>query len=217
MATGAPSRLNGETATAQPQRAEHLQRGVRLEAFTVAYNVVEAALALTAAWLAGSVALLGFGFDSIVETMSGGVLFWRLRREQGSADAAETERVETRAQRLVAASLVLLGLVVAVESTRTLVQGRLPEPSLVGIGLTALSVVVMFVLARAKRRTAQALDSRAMEGDAFHTDACFWISLVVLVGLALNAWQGWWWADPAAALAIVPFLASEARELWDGE
>lgn len=197
-------------------RRRHLQRGLRLEVFTVAYNVLEAGIALAAAWLAGSVALLGFGFDSVVETLSGAVLLWRLRREGAGAEPAEVARVETRAQRLVAASLILLGLVVLVESARSLWTARLPEPSRIGIVLTALSVLVMFVLARAKRSVAEDLGSRAMEGDAFHTDACFWISVVVLVGLALNAWRGWWWADPVAALAIVPFLASEARELWTG-
>lgn len=205
----------------QPGRAterEHLlQRGLRLEAFTLAYNVVEAGIALTAAWLAGSVALLGFGADSVVESLSAAVLAWRLRREQQGLPEEQIAHVERRAQRLVAGSLVVLGLFVAAEATRTLVVGRLPGTSWIGIGLTSLSLVVMFVLARAKRSTARALGSRAMEGDAFHTDACFWISLVVLVGLGLNAWQGWWWADPVAALGIVPFLAMEARELWNGE
>lgn len=195
-------------------RRAWLSRGVRLEAVTIGYNLVEAAVALVAAWLAGSVALLGFGFDSVVELMSGTVLFWRLRREQTGVLPEQLERIEQRAQRLVALSLVLLGLVVGVEATRTLWIGRHPEPSWIGIGLTSLSVVVMFVLARAKRRTARRLGSRAMEGDAFHTDACFWISLVVLVGLGLNLWQGWWWADPVGALAILPFLGMEARELW---
>lgn len=206
--------MSDGTAHVAPRRAEHLRRGLRLEWFTLAYNVVEAGIALGAAWVAGSVALLGFGADSVVESLSAGVLVWRLGRERDGAAETEIARVERRAQRLVGVSLVVLGAFVAVEATRTLLVGRLPEPSVIGIALTSLSLVVMFVLARAKRRVAERLDSRAMEGDAFHTDACFWISLVVLVGLGLNAWQGWWWTDPLAALAIVPFVAMEANELW---
>lgn len=205
-----------DTASRTSDRSSHLRRGLHLEGFTIAYNVVEAAIAITAAVLASSPALLGFGVDSIVETTSGAVLFWRLNRELDDPEA-DVEAVERRAQRLVAVSLAALGLFVVFEASRTLVQARLPDPSPIGIALTSLSVVVMFVLARAKRSTAESLGSRSLEGDAVHTDACFWISLVVLVGLVLNAWQGWWWADPVAALAIVPLLGSEARELWVGE
>lgn len=207
------------TTVSRVDEARHqaLSRGVWLEGITIGYNLVEAAVALAAAWLAGSVALLGFGFDSIVELLSGSVLLWRLRREQRGVSLQDLERIEQRAQRLVAISLVLLGAVVGVEALRTLWLGRHPEPSWIGIGLTSLSLVVMFVLARAKRRTAKRLGSRALEGDAFHADACFWISLVVLIGLSLNTWQGWWWADPVGALGILPFLGMEAHELWMGE
>lgn len=200
------------------ERAGHLTRAVRLEILTVGWNVVEAVIAVWAALAAGSVALLGFGVDSVVESASGGVLLWRLTAEQrGRRSHAEVEALDRRAHRLVGISLFLLAAFVAVDAARTLWFRERPEPSLVGIVLTSVSLVVMWWLARAKRRAAADLGSRSLEADAFQTTACWWLSLITLVGIGLNALLGWWWADPLAALAFTPLLVHEGREAWRGE
>ncbi|MGH2683419.1 MAG: cation diffusion facilitator family transporter [Actinomycetota bacterium] len=198
-------------------RRSLLRSGLRLEYLTVGWNLVEGVVAVLAALVAGSVALLGFGIDSFVESASGSVLVWRLLAERGATGQERIERVEQRAQRLVAVSLVGLVVFVTVDASRTLWLREHPDPSAVGIVLTAVSLGVMWWLARAKRRTAIALGSRAMEADAFQTTACWGLSLVVLVGVGLNAVLGWWWADPVAALGITYFLVREALEAWRGE
>ena len=198
-------------------RSSLLDRGLRLEYLTVGWNVVEGIVAIAAALAAGSVALLGFGIDSFVETASGLIIIWRLAAEQRGADTERTETVERRAQRLVAASLVGLAAYIVFDAVTTLVAGERPDASPVGVVVAGLSLGVMWWLARAKRRTAIALGSRAMEADAFQTTACWWLSLAVLVGVGLNTAFGLWWADPAAALVIPVFLLREAREAWQGE
>ncbi|HSG86396.1 MAG TPA: cation transporter [Candidatus Limnocylindrales bacterium] len=198
-------------------RAGLIERGLRLEYLTVGWNAVEAVVAIVAAALAGSPALLGFGIDSIVESASGTVLIWRLRAERRGSDAEAVERLERTASRLVAVSLAALAIYVAWESATSLVDGERPEPSLIGIALALASLGVMWWLARAKRRVARGLDSRAMAADAFQTDACFWLSLFLLVGIGLNAALGWWWADPVAALAMAVVIAREGVEAWRGE
>lgn len=210
------------TATcAGPPRAENrpewLQRALRLEYLTVGWNVLEGLIAVTAALAAGSVALLAFGIDSFVETSSGLVLLWRLRAESRRSDANAIASLERRAQKLVAVSLGALAAWIAFDATQALWLREIPEPSLVGIALTSISAGVMVWLARAKRPAARALGSRALEADAFQTTACWWLSIVALAGLALNALFGWWWADPAAALVMTPLIASEAREAWRGD
>ena len=194
-----------------------LRRGLRLEYLTVGWNVVEGIIAVSAALVAGSVALLGFGIDSFVESASGSVLIWRLVSERRAEDHESIERVEHRAQRLVASSLVALAIYIAADAALSLLNRDRPDPSTVGMALTAISLAVMWWLARAKRRTATALGSRAMEADAFQTTACWWLSLVVLGGIGLNALAGWWWADPVAAIGMTYFLGREAREAWRGE
>lgn len=189
----------------------------RLEWLTVAWNVVEGLVAVTAALGAGSVALLGFGIDSFVESFSGGILLWRLRAERHDMSAAEIERLDRRARKLVAISLFLLAAWVAFDAGRALWERERPEASLVGIILTTVSIFVMLWLGRAKRRAAAALGSRALEADAFQTTACWWLSIITLAGIGLNAIAGWWWADPAAALAMTPLLLHEGREAWRGE
>lgn len=166
---------------------------------------------------AGSVALIGFGIDSFVESASGSVLIWRLDAERRSSDDERIEQVERRAQRLVAVSLALLGGYVAYESITSLIAGERPEPSVVGIVLAVVSLLVMGWLARAKLRVGVALGSRAMTADAFQTDACFWLSLFLLVGIGANALFGAWWADPLAALAMTVFIGRKAVEAWPGE
>jgi divalent metal cation (Fe/Co/Zn/Cd) transporter len=194
-----------------------LRRALRLEYLTVGWNVVEGVIAIAAGLAAGSVALLGFGVDSFVESASGSVLIWRLLAERRAADEDRVEQVERRAQRFVALSLAALAAWIAWESVTSLLAREEPEPSAVGIGLAAVSLVVMWWLARQKRRVGIALGSRAMTADAFQTDACFWLSLFLLVGIGANALFGFWWADPLAALGMTVFIGREALEAWRGE
>ena len=197
-------------------RADLIRQGLRLEYFTVGWNVVEGLVAIAAALAAGSVALLAFGIDSFVETASGLILIWRLQAERRAVDHERIETVERRAQRLVAASLVGLAGYIIFDAVTTLLAGDRPDASPVGVALAALSLGVMWWLARAKRRTAIALGSRAMQADAFQTTACWWLSLAVLTGVGLNTLFGLWWADPIAALVIPVFLLREGREAWAG-
>lgn len=198
-------------------RTAQLRHGLRLEYLTVGWNVVEGLVAVGAALAAGSVALLGFGIDSFVESASGGILIWRLLAERTRSDPEAIELVERRAQKLVALSLFGLAAYIVLDSLKTLLLQERPEPSAVGIAVTSLSMCVMWWLARAKRRTAVALGSRALAADAFQTTACWWLSIIVLTGIGVNALTGWWWADPVAAIAMTIFLAREGREAWEGE
>lgn len=199
------------------ERPSQLRGALRLEYLTVGWNVVEAGVALWAALSSGSVALLGFGVDSCVETLSGAVLIWRLRAEASAGDTEQIAALDRRAHRLVGASLLALAAYVAVDASLSLLRAEKPETSAVGIGLTALSMGVMMWLARAKRRAAAALESKALAADAFQTTACWWLSVVALAGLALNAALGWWWADPAAALLMSALIVKEGRSAWRGE
>lgn len=198
-------------------RAEMRAHALRLEYLSIGWNVVEGVVAVAAALAAGSVALLGFGIDSFVETASAGILVWRLKAEDGAGDRAAVDRLDRRAHQLVGLSLFLLAAWVAFDATLTLWQRERPEASPVGIVLTSVSIVLMMALARAKRRAAAALESRALEADSFQTTACWWLSVVTLTGIGLNAAFGWWWADPVAALAMTFFLVKEGREAWRGE
>lgn len=202
--------------TPDPAREGHLRRGLRLEYLTVGWNVVEGLVSVAAALAAGSVALLGFGIDSFVETTSGLVLIWRLRAERHAHAPEEIERLDQRAHKLVGVSLFLLAAYIAADASKALFRQERPEPTVIGIAITSLSLTVMWWLARAKRRTARGLGSRALEADSFQTTACFWLSLVTLVGIGLNAALGWWWADPVAALGMTWFLVREGREAWRG-
>jgi len=198
-------------------RGVQLQHALRLEYLTVGWNVVEGVIAVAAALAAGSVALLGFGIDSFVETASGLILIWRLMAERRAEDLRAVENLDRRARRLVAASLFALAAWVAFDGTHSLWTGERPQPTLVGIAVTAISLGVMWWLARAKRQAAVTLGSHALEADAFQTTACWWLSIIALGGIGLNAAFGWWWADPAAALGMTVFLVREGREAWRGE
>lgn len=196
-------------------RGNHLGRARQLAAFTVAYNLIEGGVAIGAGFAANSQALIGFGFDSGIESISATVLLWRIGVERRQPERAE--RVEHIAERLIGISFLILGGYVAFEAITDLVNSERPDTSVVGLVLTALSLVVMPVLARRKRRVADALDSNAARADAAQTMACVWLSAVVLIGLALNAALDWWWADPVAALAVVVLLLNEGREALAGE
>ncbi len=198
-------------------RDELLRRGLRLEYLTVGWNIVEGLVAVSAGIVAGSVALVGFGLDSLVETVSGVILVWRLRVERTGASDERVEEVEQRAERLVGIAFLLLAAWVAFESVRTLLEAEAPSASPIGIALTATSLLLMLWLARAKRRVGEALGSRALIADSEQTRACWVLSAVTLTGLVLNALAGWWWADPLAALVIVAWLVREGLEAIRGE
>ncbi|HEY7216391.1 MAG TPA: cation transporter [Thermoanaerobaculia bacterium] len=199
-------------------REQLLRRALRLEWLTVGWNVAEGLIAVAAALAAGSVALLGFGIDSFVESASGGILVWRLLAEKWTAaDPHAIERLDRRARKLVALSLFALALYVAADASLALWRSERPEASLVGIVLTCVSILVMLWLGQAKRRIAADLGSRALAADAFQTTACWWLSVITLAGIGLNAAFGWWWADPMAALGMTPLLVREGVEAWRGE
>lgn len=191
-------------------RRGHLVQAQRLASFTVAYNLIEGGVALAAGLAAASQALVGFGLDSGVESISAGVLLWRLGAERRDPDRAA--RVEHIATRLIGVSFLVLAAWVAYESLSALADHEEPDASTVGLILTGLSLIIMPLLAQRKRQVAVALGSRAAIADVAQTMACVWLSGVVLAGLGLNAALGWWWADPVAALAVVVLLLYEGRE-----
>ncbi len=191
-----------------------LRRGRQLEVFTVAWNSAEGVVSIVFALLAGSIALIGFGVDSLIETSSGLVLLWRLQTRR---DMESAERAEAIALRLVGVSFVALAAYLAFESILALVKQEPPGASLGGIVIAVLSLIVMPILARAKRRVAAALDSRALHADSIQTDICMILSAILLLGLGLNAALGWWWADPVAGVAMVPLIAREGVHALRGE
>ena len=199
-------------------RTHLLRRGIALEVATVGWNVVEGVIAVSAGIFASSIALIGFGIDSFVETASGAVVGWRLWAEAtGRADEERAEALERRTGRIAGALLFGLAAYIIVDASRRLIgYGGEAQESRLGIVLTAISLVVMPLLGRAKLRTAVALKSGALRADAYETLTCAWLSLTTLAGLVLNAALGWWWADPLAALAIVPLAVREGIEGWRG-
>ncbi len=202
--------MTGSTPPITSERTELLRRAQRLAAITVGWNVTEGIIAITAAVMAGSQALFGFGADSAIESISAGVLAWRLTAER--RDPHRVEQVERAALRGIGISFLALATFVGADAIRALLARDEPETSVVGIVLTLVSLIVMPWLAVRKRRVAEALDSRAAIADSNQTWACAWLSAVVLVGLLLNATLGWWWADPIAALGVVALLVREGRE-----
>jgi len=195
-------------------RAAAIQRGLSLEYFTVAWNLLEAAVALVSGAVAGSIALIGFGLDSLIEVSSGSILLWRLHADH---DEERRERVERSALKLVGLSLLLLAAYVAGDSVISLVRRKAPERSVPGIALAIASLTAMPLLARAKRRVASNLGSPALQADSRQTDICAYLSAVLLLGLLLNAALGWWWADPVAGLVMVPLIAYEGSEALRGK
>ena len=194
-------------------RARLVRRGLVLSYATAFYNSLEGLVAIGAGVLAGSVALVGFGVDSAIELSASGAAIWRLRADH---DAESRERGERRTLRIVGVLFLALALYVAADAVRTLLLREAPRESAVGIALAALSLMVMPLLARAKRRVAVALGSAALEAESRQTLLCTYLSGILLGGLLLNAVVGWWWADPVAALAMVPFIAHEGLEALRG-
>lgn len=197
-----------------PTRIEHIRRGRYLEYFTIGYNSLEGLIAVVAGLIAGSIALVGFGFDSLIEVTSGAVLLWRL---QADVDEERREKVEAISLRIVGACFVVLALYVTYDSVKSLIRREAPEESLVGIVLAAVSLVVMPLLVRAKRKVAHAINSGALMADSKQTELCTYLSAILLGGLLLNALLGWWWADPVAALVMVPLIVHEGVEALRGE
>jgi divalent metal cation (Fe/Co/Zn/Cd) transporter len=188
---------------------ELVRRGLVLNYLTIGYNAFEAIVALIAGILAGSVALVGFGADSVIEVTSSAAAQWRLRMHADESKRASVERVS---HRIIGFSFLALALYIAVDSLKSLYFREAPSSSVVGIGILALSVIVMPLLARAKHRIARQLNSRALVADAKQTSLCAYLSVIALAGVALNALAGWWWADPVAALLMVPIVAKEGLE-----
>ncbi len=199
-------------------RLDLLRRAFRLEVFTVAWNLVEGLVAIAAGAVAGSVALVGFGVDSFIETTSGVVVGWRFHREIHAKSDEPVEALEQRASKIAGALLLGLAAYILVDAGRRLLGfGPEAKESPVGIVLTILSLIVMPLLAWGKLKTAAALGSKALRADAFETIACVWLSVTTLVGLVLNAALGWSWADPVAACVLVPLIVKEGLEGWRGE
>ena len=199
-------------ASAALERASLHRRALRLETFTIAWNVVEAFVAVGAGLASGSVALVSFGVDSAIEVTSAAGLFWRLRKAGPDADAAEESDAERKALYIVAATFFALAAYITYESVSGLATDEQPESSTVGLVLSVLSLVIMPTLAWWKQRTGKEMGSRALQADAMETWVCSYLSLALLVGVGLHAALGWAWADPLAALAMLPVILYEGWE-----
>ena len=200
------------------------RRGVRLEVFTIAWNVVEAVVAIGVGLVVGSVALVGFGVDSGIEVISAVALLWRLLKAGPNASVAEEGDAEKKALYLVAATFFLLAAYITYEAAGALFSGEGPEASTVALMLSVLSVLIMPALAYLKGRTGREMGSRALVADSKETWVCAYLSVALLAAVGLNTFFGWWWADPVGALAMLPVILwqgwetfKEAREGTDDE
>jgi divalent metal cation (Fe/Co/Zn/Cd) transporter len=194
-----------ETAFDQ-HRHDLIRRGERLEYFTIGYNSLEGVVSIVAGLIAGSVSLVGFGLDSAIEVASGAALLWRLHHD---LNPSRREQVERTTLRIVGWCFTALAAYIAYKSVSTLIRHKAPDRSIPGIVVAAISVGVMPLLARAKRRIAAGIGSGAMHADSRQTDFCTYLSAIVLGGLLLNAILGWWWADPMTALGMVPIIVKD--------
>lgn len=199
------------TSTSEECRAEHTRAGRKIEYLSITWTSLEAIIGIIAGLLARSVALIGFGVDSIIEAASSVVLLWRL------ADHPRAEERETVAHRLVGVGFLALAAYISFDSVRDLITGSPPRVSYFGIVYAVACVIVMPLLARAKRRVAARLESHALHADSHQSDICAYLSVILLAGLTLNALVGWWWADPAAALCMVPIILREGVSGLRGE
>jgi len=198
---------------ALPNRTKLVQRGRTLQYVTIAWNSLEFVIAVAAGFWAGSIALVGFGFDSAIEVTSSLAALWRLGRD---SDEESREQAERRSLQLIGACFLLLASYILYEAIDNLVERIPPQHSIVGIVLAALSLIVMPLLVHLKRKVATSLESGALEAETRQTQICAYLSAILLVGLGLNAWLDWWWADPMAGLAMVPFIAWEGWEAIRG-
>jgi divalent metal cation (Fe/Co/Zn/Cd) transporter len=200
--------------TAVLERKAVVRHGRRLEYFTTGWNALEGLVSVVAGAIAGSISLVGFGIDSFIEVTSGSVLLWRMSVD---AEVRRRELNERRALRIVGACFLLLAAYIAYESALDLWSRRAPEHSIPGIILACVSLIVMPLLSRAKRKVGRALGSAAMHADAKQTEFCTYLSAILLAGLLLNTLFGLWWADPVAALIMVPVIAKEGIEGLEGK
>ena len=184
------------------------KRALSLSYFTVGYNILEGLISIFAGVLAGSIALIGFGLDSFVESLSGGVMIWRFRKH-GQMSEEEEERIEAKAVRLIAYTFFILGAYVLEESFKKLYIHDMPAPSLFGIIIAIVSLIVMPVLFYMKYRTGKTINSRSLVADSKQTLACCFLSVALLIGLGLNYFFGFWEADPIVGLVTVVFLVRE--------
>lgn len=187
-------------------REAQVRHGLKLEYLTIGYNSLEGLIAILIGGIAGSIALVGFGLDSVIEVTSGAALIWRLRLD---SNARNREHAERTALRIVGLCFLALAAYMAYEAIETLLLKEVPRRTLPGIALALTSIIVMPILARAKRRVAGSIGSAALTADAKQTELCMYLSAILLGGLLLNAALGWWWADPVAALAMVPIIMRE--------
>ncbi len=210
------SSQTGATAAAlsAEERERLVNRGLWLNYATIGYNTLEAVASILAGFLAGSVALVGFGFDSAIEVTAAAAAQWRLRAD---IDPTRRERAEGITVRVIGWSFLALAAYVLYDSGQTLWLRERPEPSVVGIIVLVMSVVVMPLLAHYKRQVARGLSSRALEADAAQSSLCAYLSVIALSGVALNACFGLWWADPVAALAMTPIIVREGLKGLRGE
>jgi divalent metal cation (Fe/Co/Zn/Cd) transporter len=190
------------------------ERGKRLEYFTIAWNSLEGLVALIAGALAGSISLVGFGIDSFIEVISGATLLWRMTVD---AEVQTRERNERLSLRIVGICFMVLSAYIAYESVSDLMTRKASEHSIPGIILACVSLVAMPILSRAKKQVGKELGSAAMNADAKQTDFCVYLSAILLAGLLFNAALGWWWADPTAALIMVPIVAKEGVDAVKGK
>lgn len=188
-------------------------RGKRLEYFTIVWNTLEGIVAVVAGGLANSISLVGFGIDSFIEVTSGSALLWRMMIDR---DEIKRERYETLSLRIVGGCFLGLSAYIAYESFSDLALRKAPERSIPGVILACASLIAMPLLSRAKKRVGKELCSAAMHADARQTDFCFYLSAILLAGLLLNAMLGWWWADPFAALIMVPIITKEGIDALRG-
>jgi len=211
--------IAGRTSAPVPGRSgrDWSRIGLWLVGATLAYNVLEAAIALAAGAAADSIALVGFGLDSGIEVAAAAVLLWRLSLETRGVDGEDLARAERRVHRFVGGTFLALALYVTAQAGWTLLVRDAPQESLVGIVLAAASLVIMPLVAWGKLRAAREIASAALRAEARETLACSYLSFALLLGLVANAAAGWWWADPVAALAMVPWLVREGREGIRGE
>jgi divalent metal cation (Fe/Co/Zn/Cd) transporter len=205
--------MSTEAMSGETTRAASVRRGRMLEYLTIGWNSLEGLIAIASGLFAGSIALVGFGVDSVIEVTSGAALLWRLHLDSPE----RRERAEQVALKLVGVSFLALAAYVAFDAVKSLYYREAPEASYVGIALAALSLAVMPLLARAKRRVAAEISSRALQADSRQTDICTYLSAILLGGLIMNALFGWWWADPVAALVMAPIVVKEGVEALRGE
>ena len=194
------------------ERATELRLGVAIEILTLGWMVIEASIAITTGFLTHSVSLQGFGIDSIIELITGGILLWRLRVEQRGGTLDAIEQAESRAAWVTAYSLFILALYIVIDSAFSLLTRSRAVPSWWGIGLAIAAAIVMPLLWQGKLRVAKRISSAALRADAMCSVTCAYMSITLLAGLLLNTLFGWWWADPLAALALVYFIVREGRE-----